>query len=49
VISEVDLAISSTNLSFDIPFASAAANSLLLKLVLNAGTISPESVEYSPW
>ena len=49
VISEVDLAISSTNLSFDIPFASAAANSLLLKLVLKAGTISPESVEYSPW
>ena len=49
VISEVDLAMSSTNLSFDIPFASAAAKSLLLKLVLNAGTISPESVEYSPW
>ena len=49
VISEVDLAMSSTNLSFDIPLASAAANSLLLKVVLNAGTISPASVEYSPW
>ena len=48
MISDVDLATSSTNLSLDIPLASAAANNLFRRFELNAGTIRPESVEYSP-